>query len=95
MSSPDVQKQNLWTQIRTDLQRARNTLPSNATDHAAISQYEEFLSHNELQLACEMLESYGQSHTVSKEFWVALRDAAAKMNLSGLAGRYEGFASGR
>jgi len=52
---------NLWTQVRTDLQRARNSLPSNATDAAAISEYEEFLNHNELELACEMLELYAES----------------------------------
>jgi len=79
---------NLWTQIRTDLQRARNTLPSNATDDAAISEYEEFLNHNELELACEMLELYAESHAVSKEFWIALRDAAAKMELSDRTRKY-------
>lgn len=85
----------LWEQIRTDLQRAKSTLPSNATDHSAISQYEEFLSHNELELACDMLELYAESHTVGKEFWIALRDAAAKMELSDRARRYESFAGGR
>lgn len=85
----------LWTQIRTDLQRARNTLPSNAPDHVAISKYQEFLSHNELELACDMLESYAESQTVSKEFWIALSDAAAKMELSDRARRYEGFAGER
>ena len=86
---------NLWTQIRTDLQRARNTSPSNATDDAAISEYEEFLNHNELELACEMLELYAESHAVSKEFWIALRDAAAKMELSDRTRKYEGFARTR
>jgi len=86
---------NLWTQIRSDLQRARNTLSSNATDDAAISEYEEFLNHNELELACEMLEFYAESHAVSKEFWIALRDAAAKMELSDRTRKYEGFARTR
>jgi hypothetical protein len=64
-------------------------------DHAAISEYEEFLSHNELELACDMLESCAGNHTVSKEFWVALRDAAAKMELPDRVRRYEEFASAR
>jgi len=85
----------LWEKIRTDLQRARSTLPSNATSNSAISEYEEFLSHNELELACDMLELYAESHTVAKEFWIAPRDAAAKMELSDRALRYERLAGER
>jgi hypothetical protein len=70
-------------------------LPSNATDHAAISEYEEYLSHNELELACDMLESYAESHPIGKEFWIPLRDAAAKMQLSDRALRYERLAGER
>ena len=70
-------------------------MPGNATNHAAISEYEEFLSHNELELACDRLESYAENHTASKEFWVALRDAATKMELPDRARRYEEFARTR
>ena len=62
-----------------------------ATNDKAISQYKEFLSHNELELACDMLESYAETHSVNKEFWLALRDAADKMELYGRARRYERF----
>ncbi len=58
----------LWAQIRADLEQARITLLNDAANDRAISQYEEFLSHNELELACDMLESYAETHTVNKEF---------------------------
>jgi len=60
----------LWALIRTDLTRARNSLPNHAASHKVIAQYQEFLNHNEL--ACDMLEAYAKDHEVSKEFW-ALR----------------------
>lgn len=84
---------NLWAQIRADLQQARRTLSKHAANDQAISQYNEFLTHNELELACDMLESYAVTHTVNKEFWLALRDAAAKMQLYDRARRYERFAN--
>jgi Fic family protein len=63
--------------------------PADFADHPAIRQYEEFLNHNELELACDMLESYGEKHPVSREFWLALHDVAAKMQLGDAVARYE------
>ena len=83
----------LWTQIRADLEQARNTLLNDAANDKTICQYEEFLGHNELELACDMLESYADGHTVNKEFWLALRDAAAKMELYDRVRKYENFAN--
>jgi hypothetical protein len=83
----------LWAQIRADLEQARSTLLNNAAIDKAISQYEEFLSHNELELACDMLAFYAETHTVNKAFWLALRDAAAKMELYDRARQYEKFAN--
>jgi hypothetical protein len=40
-----------------------------------------------------MLESYAKDHSVSREFWMALRDAAIKMQLLDRARRYERLAS--
>jgi hypothetical protein len=78
----------LWVFIEADLARARNTLPEDASSHEAIRNYQEFLDHNELELACDMLEAYSKEHPVKKEFWLALRDAAIKMQLPS-ATRYE------
>jgi hypothetical protein len=71
----------LWSLITADLTRARNTLPENAIGHEVVRQYEEFLGHNELDLACDMLEAYARDCPVGRDFWLALRDAATKLNL--------------
>jgi hypothetical protein len=82
----------LWALIKTDLERARNTLPMDATHHNAVKEYESFLSDNELELACDMLEMYAENEAASKEFWLALRDAATRMELPERASRYESYA---
>jgi len=79
----------VWVLVEADLTRARRTLPDAATNDIAILEYQEFLDHNELELACDMLEAYAENNLVSEEFWLALRDAAAKMQLSEHARRYE------
>jgi hypothetical protein len=52
-----------------------------AAGHKAIHHYQDFLDHNELELACDMLELYAEDHRISREFWLALRDAPVKMEL--------------
>jgi hypothetical protein len=79
----------LWSKIAADLERARKTLRDECEDDSLIRQYNEFLEHNELELACDMLEAYGENNPVKPEFWRALRDAAAKMQLSDPGHRYE------
>jgi hypothetical protein len=41
------------------------------------------------KLACDELEHYAKDHTVPKEFWIALRDAAIRMELFDRAKRYD------
>ena len=53
-----------------------------------LREYQEFLAYNELELACDMLEVYAEEHPVSREFWLALRDAASKMKLQDRAIQY-------
>jgi len=79
----------LWRSIEVDLARARQTLPEVAAHHEAVRAYEEFIDHNELELACDALERYAEDYLVSREFWLALRDAAVKMELLDRASRYE------
>jgi hypothetical protein len=83
----------LWTLIRADLARARSTVPGVAASHSTIDQYQDFLDHNEFELACDMLEAYAEDHCVSRDFWLALRDAATKMHLSDRASRYEDYST--
>ena len=78
----------LWKLIRADLARACDTLPESATSAPAIQEYQSFLENNELELACDTLEAYAEGHPVTKEFWLALRDAANKMELTGHTQRY-------
>jgi hypothetical protein len=84
-----VELPEIWELIAADLSRARSTLPADAASHETIRHYQEFLEHNELQLACDMLETYANHHAVTREFWYALRDAAAQMKLPDWAERYE------
>jgi hypothetical protein len=78
----------LWRKIDADLRRARGTLPPAAESGSMIREYQDFLDHNELELACDMLEAYAEDHPVSREFWLALRDASVKMQLHDRAARY-------
>jgi hypothetical protein len=48
----------LWAFIEADLARARSALPGDALSHKAVRDYQEFLDHNELELACDMLEAF-------------------------------------
>ena len=75
--------------IESDLTGARNMLPNSAQSNPTVCQYQEFIDHNELELACDMLEHYGENNPVSAEFWLALHDAATKMQLADRASQYE------
>jgi hypothetical protein len=85
----------LWRAIEEDLGRARKALPESATNNTAILQFQEFLDRNELDLACSALEDYGREQSMGTGFWLALRDAAAKMGLSEQAEKYHRLADRR
>ena len=91
MSLPELIE--LWRKIDADLRRAHATLPPEATDDSAVHEYQDFLDHNELELACDMLEAYAKDHPVSREFWLALRDASVKIHLHDRAARCDGRAA--
>ena len=78
----------LWSSIRYDLMCACQTLPKDAGIHEAIGQCREYLEHNELELACDALERYGNENPVPSDFWIALRNAAIKMGLQRNASRF-------
>lgn len=79
----------LWALIKADLLRARNLLPNSYDDSPSLRQFHEFLEHNELELACDVLEESATDRAVSSEFWLALHDAASKMHLEENAARYQ------
>ena len=80
---------NDWSSIKADLAKARNTLPQSSDNHELIVRYQEFLDHNELELACDVLAEFAKNFSAKAEFWIALRDAAIKMKLSDQAKLYE------
>ena len=79
----------LWFAIERDLTQAREMLRNATAGNEAIERYHEFIEHNELELACDALESYANENPVPVAFWIALRDAATKMNLPDNAARFE------
>lgn len=91
MASPEQLE--LWTKIAADLRRALATLPLEAANDASVRDYQDFLDHNELELACDMLESYADGHAVTREFWLALRDASTKMQLHDRAMHFDSRAA--
>lgn len=82
----------VWKLIKADLERAYSTLPAECVSDQAVIEYQDFLDHNELELACDMLEAYAEVHPVPREFWWALFDAAEKMKLSKKADRFRSHA---
>ena len=82
----------LWEKIEGDLLRARGVLPAGVADDSLVKDFHEYLDHNELELACDMLEASAEEHSPPHLFWEALRDAALNMNLHGRAQRYAAMA---
>ena len=75
-----------WAITRGHLAGARAALSSEGLDVAesakrAIREYEEFLDHNELELAMDMLEHAVQGLSAPPEFWSKLLAAAENMGL--------------
>jgi hypothetical protein len=80
--------QRLWTMIEADFTRALKTFPDSAMSTEHVCLYQEYIKHNELELACDQLENYAKEQVVPKEFWIALGGAATKMQLFERANRY-------
>jgi hypothetical protein len=72
-----------WKITETLLERARHALPArHEQDYAALlTQYREFLRHNELELALDILEELGHLIPARGGFWRDLERAAENMGL--------------
>jgi hypothetical protein len=96
MTNPDHRRelQDGWETTTRHLVAARDVLSAAGLDESgsasvAIRDYEEFLNHNELELALDSLEvAVDQSHPPS-EFWRHLLNAARNMGLAARAERIE------
>ncbi len=72
-----------WEITRLHLDAARKSLPRQREQpfDETISRYEEYLAHNELELAFEELEQIGTNQDCPRQFWQELLLAAQNMGL--------------
>jgi hypothetical protein len=73
-----------WERVRGHLARAWIELPPGESP----PNYQEFLDHNELELAMETLAECGEDRSAPRAFWSALADAANEMQMLNQARTY-------
>ena len=80
---PDAKLVKSWKITQTLLERARRALPvQHEPEYAALlTRYHEFMEHNELELALDILEELGQLTSARGGFWRDLERAAENMGL--------------
>ena len=80
-----------WSRVVAHLETALALLPASPSESAEsgrVTQYQEFVRANELELALDELEGLGQRNAVHGEFWARLLGAAEEMGLHAHAIRY-------
>jgi hypothetical protein len=75
-----------WKITETLLERARQALPDSPAQceqerAALLARYQEFLEHNELGLAFDVLEELGRQFSARGGFWRDLERAAQNMGM--------------
>ncbi|HVS34468.1 MAG TPA: hypothetical protein VMS17_02735 [Gemmataceae bacterium] len=79
----DAALRQLWQAVRRDFDQARALLPSvPAEDDGSVARLDEWLDHNELELALDELEALGEDNAAPPDFWHALASAAERMSLA-------------
>lgn len=73
-----------WARTRESLAQAAALLPSSVRTDAGLdlAVYQDYLDHNELELAFGILEDCAQNTSVPSAFWHAAFVAAANMGLT-------------
>ncbi|GLR86610.1 hypothetical protein [Bradyrhizobium iriomotense] len=81
---PDPELIKRWKVTETLLERARHALPEVPHEQrsALLAQYQEFLKHNELGLAFDVLEELGHLLSARSGFWRDLERAAENIGLA-------------
>lgn len=79
MPSEDLLKS--WAETERLLEQARRELGEDEGFAENVAEYQDYLGHNELELAMEALADLPDPARASPMFWEALRDAAANMGL--------------
>lgn len=81
-----------WARTERHLRQAREMLPEPPAEGpdatGSVDAFNEYLDHNELELALDALEMLGDGNSVRTEFWRELLAAAENMALSKHAVRY-------
>jgi hypothetical protein len=67
-----------WAVVTDLLRQAMGQLPSG---ERGLESVEEWLGHNELELAWDDLAQLGEERSAPPSFWLLLSDAASRMNL--------------
>ncbi len=81
-----------WAITRKHLEKARSFLPTYPiqTDITeSIEAYQDFIDHNEFELAMGQLEGLGEVHPCPKAFWKELKLAAQNMGLAKSVAYYD------
>lgn len=79
----DAELHRLWAVVCQDFDRARALLPSPLAEaEGRAARLDEWLDHNELELALDELEMLGEDNAAPPAYWEYLRSAAARMGLT-------------
>jgi len=81
-----------WARTREHLTQARSKLPASPVpgeEGGSIAAFEEYLEHNELQLALSELELLETANRAPFSFWRHMQRAAGQMGLVEESARYE------
>lgn len=80
-----------WKRTEAHLKEARRELPVDPVpghEIGSAADFQEFLDHNELELALDELEGMAYTNPSTARFWFSLRKAASEMQLEGHRDRY-------
>ncbi|MEP4931735.1 hypothetical protein [Haloferula sp.] len=80
-----------WKRTQVHLNDARSELPKDpapGSEAGSASGFQEFLEHNELELALDELEGMSTTNPTTTHFWFSLRAAASEMELERYRDRY-------
>jgi hypothetical protein len=81
-----------WNITRQHLEAARSLLPSDLEEDAEfgiLKRFDEWLYHNELELALDELEGLGELNGCTTAYWKELLAAAENMKLQKQGVRYK------
>jgi hypothetical protein len=76
----DAELEQTWARTKAHLEAARGVLPR--AEAPGVDDYRNYLTHNELGLAFDVLVEVGSAEQARQRFWQIMQDAATEMNLT-------------